>query len=99
MATQVIRGKGNLYEANSERFITQVSYKVQEERAIDGTLAKWGGELTLTDSVKILDGDKYIIELDDKRKGRCSLKRRVNRAVILVPPRYMYLIRGTGPLG
>ena len=98
MATQVKRGKGNLYEANSDRFITQVSYKIQEELAIDGTLEKWGGELTLTDSVKIYDGDKYMIELEDKRRGRCSLKRRVNRAVILVPPRYIYLMRGTSPL-
>ena len=98
MATHVIRGKGNLYETNSEKLVSKVSYKIQEELSIEGNLEKWGGELTLTDSVNIHDGDKYMIELEDKRRGRCSLKRRVNRAVVLVPPRYIYLIRGTGAL-
>jgi len=98
MATHVTRGKGNLYEANSEKLISTVSYKIHEELTIEGTLEKWWGELTLTDSTRIGDGDRYLIELEDERKGRCSLRRRVNKAVILVPPRYFYLLQGTGPL-
>jgi len=98
MATNVIRGKGNLYDANSGKLISMVSYRIQEELSIEGTLERWGGELTLTDSVKVPDGDRFMIELEDKRKGRCSLKRRINRAVVLVPPRYVYLFRGTSPL-
>ena len=98
MATHVTRGKGKLYEANSEKLISTVSYKIYEELTIEGTLEKWLGELTLTDSTQIHDGDRYMLELEDKRKGKCSLKRRINRAVILVPPRFIYLIRGTGQL-
>ncbi len=98
MATHVTRGKGKLYEANSEKLISAVSYKIHEELTIEGNLEKWGGELTLTDSIRIHDGDRYTIELEDKRKGRCSLKRRINKAVILVPPRYFFLLQGTGPL-
>lgn len=98
MATHVIRGTGILYEANGEKLISKVSYRIQEELTIEGALERWVGELTFTDNVKIHDGDRYVIELEDKRKGRCSLKRRTNRAVVLVPPRYIYLLRGTGPL-
>ena len=98
MATNVSRGKGTLYEIKSEKIISMVSYTIQEELTKIGTLEKWGGELTLTDSVQIHDGDRYMIELVDKRKGRCHLKRRINRAVVLVPPRYIYLLRGMGPL-
>jgi len=98
MATHVTRGKGKLYEANSENLLSAVSYKMYEESTIEGTLEKWWGELTLTDNLRIPDGDRYVIELDDGRKGRCSLKRRINKAVILVPPRYFFLLQGTGPL-
>ncbi|MFC1979588.1 hypothetical protein ACFLVS_01760 [Chloroflexota bacterium] len=98
MATHATRGKGTLYETHSGKVISMVSYHIHEELTSEGTLEKWWGELTLTDSVKVPDGDKYMIELEDKRKGNCSLKRRINRAVILVPPRYIYLIRGNGPM-
>ena len=98
MATHVTRGKGNLYEADSKKLISTVSYKIHEELTIEGTLEKWTGELTLTDSTRIPDGDRYVIELEDERKGRCSLRRRINKAVILVPPRYFYLFQGTGTL-
>jgi len=98
MATHVTRGKGKLYEANSEKLISTVSYRMHEEVTIEGNLEKWSGELTLTDNIRIQDGDRYTIELEDKRKGRCSLKRRINKAVILVPPRFFFLIQGTGPL-
>ena len=98
MATLVTRGKGNLYETNNDRLISKVSYRIHEERTAEGNLEKWWGEITLTDSHQPPDGDRYMIELDDKRRGRCSLKRRINRAVILVPPRYTYLLQGTREL-
>ena len=98
MATHVKRGKGKLYEANSEKLISTVSYKIHEELTIDGNLEKWWGELTLSDNLRLPDGDRYAIELEDGRKGRCYLKRRINKAVILVPPRYFFLLQGTGPL-
>ena len=71
---------------------------MHEELTPEGILEKWPGELTLTDSVRIPDGDRYAIELDDGRKGKCFLRRRVNRAVVSVPPRYVYLFQGRGTL-
>jgi len=98
MGIHTTLGKGKLYEAHSQKLISKVSYKIHEELTIEGNLEKWWGELTLTDNLRIPDGDRYVIQLEDRRKGRCSLRRRVNKAVILMPSRYFFVIQGTGQL-
>ena len=98
MAAHVTRGRGKLYEIYSEELVSEVNYQIHEELTTEGKLEKWWGELTLVDNIRIQDGDKYVIELEDKRKGRCLLRRRVNKAVISVPPRYFYWVQSAGPL-
>ena len=84
---------GKLYKFNDE-FIANVNYQF-----IDKSEASWWGELVPEAYSKLLsDSEGYIIELEDGRRGRCSLKRRVNRAVRGVPPIYYYYFRGGGPL-
>jgi hypothetical protein len=80
---------GKLYQSSDEEFITEVNYKFQDESETG-----WWGELTLTDYKRIKDNDIYIIELDDTRWGKCRLRKRVNRAVSGVPPRYVYQFTG-----
>ena len=84
---------GKLYKSDNEQFVANISYHFQ-----DGSATSWWGELVLEEYQHINDGAGYVIELEDKRKGRCYLKKRVNRAVSGVPPRYMYRFTGTGPL-
>ena len=84
---------GKLYQSSDEEFITEVNYKLQDE-----TETTWWGELTLTDYKRIKDNDLYIIELDDNRWGKCRLRKRVNRAVSGVPPRYVYQFTGISAL-
>jgi len=84
---------GKLYRVSDNEFITEVNYKFQHESETG-----WWGELTLTDYKKINDTDIYIIELDDLRQGRCRLRKRVNRAVSGIPPRYMYQFTGMSAL-
>ena len=86
-------GIGKLYNANDEQLISEVDYKFQ-----DVSLTSWWGELTLMDYKRISDGGGYILEIDDKRRGKIYLKKRVNRAVSGVPPRYIYHFSGSGPL-
>ena len=86
-------GKGKLYSSSNEQFIADVDYQLQYE-----TPTNWWGELILIDYMRITDSTGYIIELEDKRKGRCYLKKRVDRAVSGVPPRYVYRFSGTSPL-
>ena len=82
-------GRGKLYSSNDEQFAVDVNYRLHSDSP-----ANWWGELTLLEYKRISDGGGYIIELEDKRKGRCHLIQRVNRAVSGVPPHYTYRFTG-----
>lgn len=84
---------GKLYKSINNQFVSDVNYQMHDE-----TETSWWGELTFIASTRISDGDGYVIELDDGRQGRCRLKKRVNRAVSGVPPRYVYHFSGTSAL-
>ena len=84
-------GTGKLYQASNEQFLANVNYQFQHESP-----QQWWGELTLVEYMRVSDGSGYILELEDNRKGRCTLKKRVNRAVTSLPPRYIYRFSGTG---
>ncbi len=76
-----------------EEFTVDVDYTLHE-RSEQG----WWGELNLTEYRRLRDGDGYLIILDDGRKGRCFLKKRINKAVHGLLPLYCYHFRGNGPL-
>ncbi len=82
---------GRLYKYGDGQFITNVNYQFQHNEP-----PKWWGELTLVDFVRLTDGSNYILELEDRRKAKCTLKKSVNRAVTSLPPRYIYRFSGTG---
>ena len=85
---------GKLYKLSGGEFIGCVNYRLfQHEEGAN----RWG-ELTLEDYVRLDDGNGFIIELEDNHRGQCNLKRRVNRAVSGIPPRWVYHITGTSPL-
>ena len=84
---------GKLYRLIDNKLVVKVNYQLQ-----DASETKWWGELTLTDYMRINENEVYNIKLEDKRKGRCRLKKRVNRAVSGVPPRYIYRFTGTSLL-
>lgn len=84
---------GKLYRLSDNQFVAEVNYQFQDVSA-----TSWWGELTLTDYLRIDTGEGYIIELEDARKGKCRLRKRVNRAVSGVPPRYVYQFTGTSVL-
>ena len=83
---------GKLYSYDDE-FTIEVDY-ILHERSEQG----WWGELTLTEYRRLSDGDGYLIILNDGRKGRCFLKKRINKAVHGLLPLYCYHFRGNGPL-
>lgn len=81
---------GKLYQSSDECFLANVNYLFQHE-----TPRQWWGELTLIEYLRIKDGSGYLLELEDGRKCKCALKKRVNRAVTSLPPRYIYHFSGT----
>ena len=84
---------GKLYRSYDEQFLAEVEYRFYDESP-----QNWWGELTLTEYQRLKDGDGFIIESVDGRRGRCSLKKKVNKAVQGFLPLYCYHFRGTGPL-
>ena len=84
---------GNLYKLSDSEFIGRVNYRLLGEEETN-----WWGELTLEDYVRLDDGDRFIIELEDKRMSQCRLTKLVNRVVRGIPPRWIYHITGTSPL-
>lgn len=84
---------GKLYRLSDNQLVAEVNYQFQDESA-----TSWWGELTLNDYVRINENDGYVIELEDMRKGHCRLRKRVNRAVSGVPPRYIYRFTGISAL-
>ena len=84
---------GKLYRFWDEKFISTVNYKFH-----NNSETNWWGELTLEEYIRIEDGDGYVLVLEDNRQGKCSLKKRVNRAVVGIAPLFYYQFKGSGPL-
>ena len=81
---------GKLYKLDDSEFVGGVNYHVFQHPAA----TNWWGELTLIESVPLDEGDMFEIEFEDKRKSKCQLKKRVNRAVSGFPTRYVYHVTG-----
>jgi hypothetical protein len=84
--------KGKLYYSYNDQFIANVSYQLQHSEN-----SSWWGELTLIEYKQVKDGS-YTLELEDGKKTHCALKKRINRAVSSLPPRYVYHFTGNGTL-
>jgi len=84
---------GGLYRTSDNKLVAKVNYQLH-----DASETNWWGEFTLIDYMRINEREGYIIKLEDKRKGNCRLKKRVNRAVSGIPPRYIYHFTGTSSL-
>jgi len=82
---------GKLYNSLNEEFLANVNYQFQHDED-----HSWWGEFTLIEYLQIKDGAGYIIKLEDGRRCRCNLKKRINRAVTSLPPRYVYHFSGSG---
>ena len=85
--------RGKLYISRSEQSVVDIDYVLRDKAATG-----WWGEFLLMEYRRLSDGEGYVIELEDGRKGRCSIQKRVNRAVTGVPALYRYYFRGSGRL-
>jgi hypothetical protein len=84
---------GRLYNSSDGQFLAEIDYQCYD----DGPQS-WWGEFTLTEYRRLSDGDSYTIELEDGRRGRCFLKKKVNRAVYGLSPLFCYRFTGGGIL-
>ncbi|ACZ62183.1 MULTISPECIES: hypothetical protein [Dehalococcoides] len=82
---------GNIYLG--DQLIGQVEYTLQ-----DNSDSRWWGELVFTEYHKVADGGGYSILTEDGKQGRCTLKKKLNKAVYGMPSRHFYLFQGMSPL-
>ena len=85
---------GKLYRFSDEQFVVDINYQLLGE-----TATNFWGELIPIECARIGGVGDYMLELDDNRKIKCNLKKRVNRAVIGIPPRYIYHFVGMASPG
>jgi len=86
-------GAGKLHIPGGEPEAVGVKYRFYVESP-----AGWWGEFTPQDHRQFSDGDGYVIELEDGRRGDCYIRKMVNRVITTVPPIYSYYFRGVGRL-
>ena len=87
-------GVGKLYKIGDSEFVANVDYYVFQHPAA----TNWWGELTLARNVPLDEDDVFEIEFEDRRRSKCHLKKRVNRAVSGLPSRYIYHVTGFSPI-
>ncbi len=85
--------KGKLCIPGDENATIEIDYRLH----VDAT-AGWRGEFVLKEYIRLHDGNDYVIELGDGRKGMCAIRKKVNKAVRVGPPHYYYSFRGRGKL-
>ncbi|MGD9115691.1 MAG: hypothetical protein PVJ61_00710 [Dehalococcoidia bacterium] len=84
---------GKLHFAGDKQEAVEVKYRFYSESS-----AGWRGEFLPQESRNFIEGEGYVIELEDGRRGRCAIRRMVNRVMPTVPPVYAYYFRGMGRL-
>ncbi len=87
-------GVGKLYAPGGDQTGVSIKYRFYVASA-----AGWRGELVLREYRRFIDGDGYIIELEDGRRGKCYIRKMVNRVIAAVPPTFSYYFRGSERLG
>ncbi len=92
----VVSGVGKLYRLGEGEVLASVHYHILKTSSAYSS--SWSGEVTLREEVDIGEGGSFIIELEDGLKGKCRLKKLVNRATTYVPRRFVYRLSGDGPL-
>jgi hypothetical protein len=93
---EIKHGDGKLYRVGSEQLVSAVEFKLYEE--LDSGSVRWWGELYLDTNLRIKEDNRYIVEFEDGRKGRCYVQRLSNRVLVGMPSRHMYRFSGISPL-
>ena len=84
---------GKLYPIGDEQTGIGIDYRLVGEAT-----ARWWGDFVSTEYRRISDKVRYIIELEDGRKGMCAIHKEVGRAATGTPTRYRYSFKGIGHL-
>ena len=83
-------GIGKLYIPGDEQSVG-IKYRFYVEARVG-----WRGEFVLREYRRFNDGDDFVIEFEDGRKGKCYVRKMANRVLTtVVPPIFTYYFRGS----
>lgn len=88
----ILKGRGKIYKDDGAEPFADVNYQLFVENS------RWHGELILTRKDIIRDGEVFLLEVEDGRRGKCALRKKVNKAVMGMPVRYFFALNGIGTL-
>ena len=91
--TYVSNGTGFLYDVESGERLATVAYRVYRNAATDERDEVWWGGFALNESIP--ERDEYALELEDGRRGRCTVDLRKADTIAPDLTFYHYDIRGT----
>ena len=91
MNLPIIGGKGKLYDASNRELVTEINYQMREKPSGEGAPGEWWGGFILEEVIE--QGD-YLIELEDGRKGTCTVSLMMNWMQCALPDVYNYAFKG-----
>jgi hypothetical protein len=83
-------GIGKLYIPGDEQSAVTIKYRFYVEAR-----SGWRGEFILREYRRFSDGDGFVIEFEDGRKGKCYVRKMINRVISTIPPTFTYYFRGS----
>jgi hypothetical protein len=74
MPTFVSNGSGTLYDAQEREALATIAYRIYRNPATEQRAEKWWGSFAL--DFPVAEMSEYTLEMEDGRKGVCSLEMR-----------------------
>ena len=90
---EFINGKGKLYDTDNKQIIATIEYEIYYTPSTEYTLGEWHGNFIPENEHLYITGE-YIIELQDKRKGRII----ITHIKVQSGANNYYQFQGSGPL-
>lgn len=96
MTTYVNNGTGKLYETEGEEPVATIAYRIYRNPATEQRGEEWWGGFAL--DFPVTEAGEYTFELEDGRRGTCSLKVRRVQQIAESLTFYHYDLKGIGVL-
>jgi hypothetical protein len=96
MTTFVSNGTGMLYDAGERETLATIAYRIYRNPATEQRGEEWWGSFAL--NFPVAEMSEYTLEMEDGRKGICSLHVRKVQQITESLTFYHYDLKGTGVL-
>ena len=96
MTTYVTNGLGILYDAGQREVLAKIAYRIYRNPATEERGEEWWGGFAL--ECPVAEQSQYALELEDGRKGVCSLALRKAHKITESLTFYHYDLKGISAL-